>query len=584
MQIPREGIVSTGSWLLRALVSVNPLHAGMLVALALLIALPVGTAVFMSFRTGLPGQVRPLTLINYQTVFSDPFTYEVLRNTVFFAGGTIIVSLLFTVPIVWLLTRTDLPFKEAIYLLMTVGILIPVFLRTIGWVLLLSPEIGILNQLAQQLFGLKEPPLSVYNLQGMAFVQGISLVPAAFFMLAAAYQAMDPALEEAAYTSGVGKLKTLVRINLPITLPAIVAVVVYLFMLAMSVFEAPAILGLPSRVFVLSSAIYFAVTPQAGLPNYGIAGAYGMTMIVVGLASSYLYFRVVRESRRYVVVTGRGYRPKLMELGGWKVAGMAFVALYFALEIFMPFGVLVWASLLPYLMLPSSEALALANLDHYVSIPRYAGFNPFLNTLTLVVLAPAAAMIISMLVSWIVVRSQSRLRGIIDALAFLPHAVPHILFSVALAYLALVYRQFLPVYGTIFIVVIAHAIAYISYGTRTMNSAMIQIHRELEEAGRVCGVSEFGVLRKILIPLIGGAVFNGWLWIGLLSYREVTMALVLYSPGSEVISTMIWKYWQSGFAPQVSAIGVVLIISVFIVVSLLRTAFRRIQGTAGYSA
>ena len=541
------------------------------------VVVPVVAILLMSLRKGLPGRAGPTTLVNYQEVFFDSSTYEVLLNTCYFALGTILIALIFVVPMVWLLNRTDMPFKKTTYLLMIAGVLIPVFLRAIGWVLLLSPKIGLVNQLAMNLFGLREPPFSIYNIAGMAFVQGISFVPAAFFMLSAAYHAMDPALEEAAYASGVSKFRTFLKINVPITTPAIAAVMVYLLMTALSVFEAPAILGMPSGIFVLSSLIYFAVNPQVGLPNYGLAGSYGFIMMVLGVLTGYLYFQVVKEGRKYVVVTGRGYRPKLIELGGFKPLAVAFVSFYFALEIVMPFTVLLWASLLPYLQMPSVEALAQISLTNYGDILQHATLRPFINTLLLVAIAPALSMALSVAISWIVVRTRSHLRGLLDNLAFLPHATPNILFAVALSYLALVYRTTVPIYGTILIIIIAHAISYISYGTRAMNSAMIQIHAELEEAGRACGVSTLRVARRIVVPLVAPAVFNAWLWIGLLSYREVTMALVLYGPGSEVVSTLSWKLWGSAWVPLVSALGVVMMVLVLVLVFALQTFFSRLR-------
>jgi ABC-type spermidine/putrescine transport system permease subunit I len=211
--------------------------------LLIMIGLPVAMVVLMSLRTGFPGESVPFTLENFAEVYLTPRTYEILLNTVFFAVASVSVTLLIAVPLVWILMRTDIPFKKTIYVLLTIGILIPVFLRTIAWILLLSPRIGLLNKWLQSMFALESPPFNLYSLVGMAFVQGVSFVPGAFFMLAAAYRSMDPSLEEAAYTSGVGKLRTFLRINIPITWPAIAAVMVYLFMTAIAVFEVPAILG-----------------------------------------------------------------------------------------------------------------------------------------------------------------------------------------------------------------------------------------------------------------------------------------------------------------------------------------------------
>jgi len=393
---------------------------------------------------------------------------------------------------------------------------------------------------------------------------------------------MDPALEEAAYTAGVSKLRTFFWINIPITLPAIAAVMVYLFMTAIAVFEVPAIIGLPARILVLSSLIYTSTNPPTGLPEYGVAGAYGGVMLLVGLVLAYFYVHLVRQGKKYTVITGRGYRPREIALGRWKWPAMAFVMLYLSMEVFIPFLVLLWTSLLPYLQLPSAAALSSISLKNYRTIPDYTGALPFINTAILMVAVPFCAMLLSVLVSWVVIRSQVSFRGILDTVAFLPHAMPSILLAVGLGYLGLAYRNIFPFYGTIVIIIIAHTINWIAYGTRTTNSVMIQVHRELEEAGKVAGVSTPRVFLRIVLPLVAAGVFNSGIWISMLSYREVTMALTLYSRKNTVISTVVWQFWGSGWVPEVSALGVILVIFAVIVVGALRIGFSRV-GEVGSS-
>lgn len=557
--------------------------AGLMALLIVAVGAPVAMVVLMSLRTGLPGEGGPLTLVNFVEVYADPGTYEVLLNTLLFAVGTVTVALLFAVPLVWLLMRTDLPLKRTIYVLMTVGILIPVFLRTIAWILLLSPRIGLVNQWASQIFGLEDPLLSLYNIPGMAFIQGVSFVPGAFFMLSAAYRTMDPSLEEAAYTAGASKLRTFLKINIPITLPAIAAVMVYLFLTAIAVFEVPAIIGLPASIMVLSSLIFISVSPESGLPEYGLAGAYGAVMLLVGLVLAYFYTRLVRQGKKYTVITGRGYRPRVIPLGPWKWPAMAFVMAYLSMEVFIPFLVLLWTSLLPYLQLPSAAALSSITLNNYLTMFATTGALPFINTAILMFGVPTGAMILSVLVSWVVIRTQVSFRGTLDTIAFLPHAVPSILLAIGLGYLALAYRNIFPVYGTVSIIMLAHIIAWTAYGTRTTNGVMIQVHRELEEAGKVAGASTARVLFRIVLPLVAAGVFNSWIWIGMLSYREVTMALTLNTRMNEVVSTVVFHYWVSGWIPEVAVLGVVLVVFAVIVVGALRIGLSRL-GEVGSGA
>ncbi len=562
----------------------SSLFAGALLAfLILIVGAPVAMVVLMSFRTGFPGEDVPFTLENYQDIYTDPGFYEILDNTFLFAMGSVTVALLFAIPLSWLLMRTDIPFKKTFYVLFTVGILIPVFLRTIAWILLLSPQIGLVNQWLSQIFGLDRPLLSLYNIPGMAFIQGISFVPGAFFMLAASYRSMDPTLEEASYTSGVSKLRTFLWINIPITFPAIAAVVIYLIMTAIAVFEVPAIIGLPARILVLSSLIFSSISDPTGLPEYGLAGACGAVMLVTGLAFAFFYVRLVRHGKKYTVVTGRGYRPREIELGRWKWPALAFVLLYFTLEVFLPFLVLLWTSFLPRVQLPSVAALGTMNFNNYVAILEYAGARPFINTAILMFGVPTGAMLLSVMVSWVVIRTQVSFRGVLDTMAFLPHAVPSILLAIGLAYLGLVYRNVFPIYGTILIIMVGHIISWVAYGTRTTNGVMIQLHKELEEAGRVSGASTSRVLLRIVLPLIASGIFNSWVWISMLSYREVTMALTLQTSKSVVVSTIVFLAWGNGLVPQVAALGVMLIAFALVVVGGLRLGFSRLNtvGTTG---
>ncbi|HEX9145037.1 MAG TPA: iron ABC transporter permease [Candidatus Binatia bacterium] len=541
-----------------------------LLTVALLVGVPLVTVFFISLKTGLPGQPGALTLANFKAVLLAPGTRAILWNTLLFASGTMLVTLSIAVPLVWLLNKTDLPGKGFFYLLMTVSVLIPTFLRAIAWILLTSPRIGLPG-----LLGFERLDFNLYNLAGMSFVQGISFVPASFFMISAAYRAMDPALEEAAYTSGISKLMTFLRIIVPLTLPAIAAAFIYYFITALSVFEAPAILGLPNGIFVLSSAIFEAVEARGGLPKYGQAGALGILILVIGLSASFFYVRIIRQTQKYAVVTGRGYKPRLVALGKLKPLALAFVVLYFCLELLLPFLIFLWASFLTYLRVPSWEALSKLTWINYSNIFDYGGTEPFINTLILISAAPLLTVALSIPVSWIVVRSRFAYRGTLDTLVFLSHSVPNIVLGVTLLYLFLIARNSIAIYGTLFALIIANIINSLAYATRTINSSMIQIHRELEEAARVSGVSGFITVVKVTIPLIAGAVFNSWIWVVLLTYREVTMALVLGSPENRVVSTVIWSLWSEGRVPQVSALGVVMMGTFFVLVLSLRHAFAR---------
>ena len=182
-----------------------------------------------------------------------------------------------------------------------------------------------------------------------------------------------------------------------------------------------------------------------------------------------------------------------------------------------------------------------------------------MNTVLLMVIVPTAIVIICSAISWIVTRSRMRWRVVLDAIAFLPHPVPHLLFALSIAYLALLISNVVPLYGTIFVLMAVYVVCWISFGTRVLNNSMIQVHRELEEAAQVGGASTWRILLKVIVPLIKPGLIYTWIWTSLSAYRELTMAVFLASPKSQVLSTYIWGQWHGGGLGDAAAIAIVMI-------------------------
>lgn len=533
----------------------------LLLTLALVLG-PIGTALWFSFRTGLPGFASPYTLKNYLDVLGSAKVYGIFLNTLGLGLGTIVTVLLFAVPLAWLLARTDFPAKNLWLTVLSVEILIPGFLKAFAWILLLNPRTGIINVLLMGSLGLERAPVNIYTLSAISFIQGLSLTPPAVFMIVSAFRAMDVSLEESARVHGMRYPAIVRRITLPLMMPALVAALLYYFVTAIETFEIPAVLGLPSRIFVVTTLIYESTQPDVGLPNYGGASSIGILLSAFSTAGLYFYFRTLRRANQYAVITGRGYRTREITLGKWRWAGMAFALAYLLPALVLPFLTLIWASLFRYLQAPSLRVLSMASLDAYTKVWDAAGPAVLMNTGLLMVITATLVMSVSVLISWVVIRTDFRWKKMLDGAAFLPHAVPSVVFALALAIFALTLR--LPIYGTIFILIFGNTIKYLGWGTRSVNSTMIQIHKELEEAGRVHGMVRLQVLRRVILPLIGPSLINGWMWIALLALREVTMALMLYSTRNVVISTQIWSLWRADTA-QAAALGVVLVVVIAVV-------------------
>ena len=546
------------------------------------IVVPLIATVWIGFIVGVPGAGQH-TSANYEQVLFDPFGYEVLFNTLRFASASALIAMLIAAPLAWAVARTDLPFRNAISIMLGMVLVIPGFLQAMGWALLLSPNTGILNRYLVHLLELADPPFNIYSLTGMTFAQGLTLVPPAFFILLPVFMGMDGTFEEAAYLSGAGKFRTFIRINLPLAAPAVVAATIYVFILGFALFDVPAILGFPNRIFVFSTMLYVFVHVQMGsLPEYGLAAAYGSIIMILSLIMAWYYSSLLRKGRKYATITGKGRRAKIIALGKWRPLAISLAALYFFLALVLPLIVLAYYSLLPFFQLPSWNALSSLTLANYVNVFRVHGFQGLMNTAVLILIVPLAVVLLSISISWTVVRSRLRGRFILDNIAFLPLAVPRIVLSVSLLYLALLCRNYIPIYGTIFLIVAAHVISFMSFATRTLNGALLQIHTDLEDAGRLSGASPVRVIRKITAPLLRPAIFSSWFWVMLLSFREVTMAVMLSSADSMVLPAQIWIIWNRALPHQAAAAAVLFAALALVLMLTMRRLIQRLSTPGGF--
>jgi iron(III) transport system permease protein len=553
-----------------------------MVVLALLptlviIGLLIGT-VWIGFRESILGST--LTVQHYLELYSDPFAYRAFLNSLGFAFVTLIVAFLFGVPIAWLTERSDLKGKSVIYTFMTVGIFIPSFFSAMGWLFLLHPRIGMVNAWLRSLFGLSEAPLSIVNLPGMGVVQGLGLGSLVFVLTAASLRAMDAHLEEAAQMSGASFWSSLRRVLLPLAWPGLLASGLYVFTIAIGAFDVPLVIGMSNRIYTFSTYLYVMSNPLNGVPRYGLIAAFASFMVVFALLLSWWYGRMLVRARRYQVISGKAYRPRLIALGAWRFAAWGFIACYLLTAKIMPLLMMIWASLLPYFQPFSIKALASLSFANYTHLNWPLLFRGLSNTAILMVAVPVLALAMSLVFSWVVLRTRGRFRIAFDFIAFLPHAVPSTIFAfVALVFALSFSSGALDLSGSLVPVVVVMAIAMLSFGSRITNSALIQISSELEEAAYVSGASLIGALRRVILPLLMPALFFGWLWIALLTFRELTIPMILFSAGNITYSVAIWSLWYSGAFDAAAAANLIMMALLLpLVVLYLRYAQRTGSG------
>jgi len=521
-----------------------------------LIVIPLVFLIWTSFRTGHIGVPVELTVSNYARAYANPATYELISNTLVFALGSGAIALLLGIIFAWLVERTNLPAKDLIYPLFLVPIAIPGVLFSIAWVLLLSPGAGIINLFLKQALQLERAPFNIYNMAGMVFLEGLHLTPVTFLMMAGSFRRMDPALEEASDALGAGFLTTLYRITLRVLRPSILGALIYVLISAMESFEIPGVIGMRAGIQVLAFKIYLA--KQDSPPDYGMLSTLAVLLLAISAILIVAYSKFSRDAEKYATITGKAYRPKTIDLGRWRILASAFVASYFVVTILLPLLVLIWTSLLPVYQTPSMAALSRVSLENYQTVFDISKVGlAFKNTLFMVLLAPTITMLICSVLSWVIVKSQGRGRKLLDFLTFMPHAIPGIVTGVALTWVYIFLP--VPIYGTIWILLIAYVTSRIAFGTRVMNSAMTQLHKELEEASYASGGSWFKTFRKITLPLLLPALVNGWIFSAIVVAKAMGSVIMLYNHDSIVLSVLVWELWNNGDVAATAALGVMLI-------------------------
>ena len=285
-----------------------------------------------------------------------------------------------------------------------------------------------------------------------------------------------------------------------------------------------------------------------------------MVLVVISLFFIWLYYRFTRRSYSFVTVTGKGFRPQRIKLGKWKYGAAVVCFLYFCVALVLPMLILFWSSVQKFYVPPSWAALSNMTFEFYwelLSGQSHLGLALF-NTIILALLTATATMMISFFVGWFSVRVRTPLSKTLDTISFLPHAVPSVVIALAVMLLYLSFRN--PFYGTIILISIALTARFLAFGSRTMAAGFLQIHPELEEAARVSGGSMLRTYWRILLPLAAPAFINGWIWVAVHAARELTAALMLYTPDSVIISTSVWVLWEQGEGTVASALGVVLVL------------------------
>lgn len=534
-------------------------------AIAFLVLVPL---VYLFWRTFFDNG-EP-TLESFRDAYAAHGLGNMVANSLVFGVGAAALAVTLGTLLAYLVVRTDVPFRGALFALVLVPLLVPGVLYTISWIFLASPRSGLLNRL----FG--EGALNIFSMGGMVLVEGLHLAPLVFLLLAAALRSVDPALEESALVSAAPLRTVLRRVTLPLVRPALFASAFIVLVRALEGFEVPALLGVPSGNWVFTSRIWRALTAYPA--NFGEAGAYSISLLVLTGLGVFVLSRLAPRSGALETLTGRGARPTPLPLGRWRWPAAGAILVYVLVAVLLPLLMLVYVSTQQYYSSPSFESLSRTTFAHYADAVTHQGtIEAFRNSLLVCAGAATAVVLITAVAAWLVVRTRLRGRWLVDGLASLPIAVPGVVLGAAL--LVVYLRVPLPIYGTLWILFIAYVTRYLPYGMRYVSVSMTQISRELEESAQVSGASWWQSFRRIVLPLAAPGLLAGWLFIVTVSLRELSSSLLLYSPGNEVVSVRIWQLYQSGQLPELAALGVLMVVVLTALTAIAFQLWRRVGVT-----
>ncbi|MBL8699409.1 MAG: iron ABC transporter permease [Alphaproteobacteria bacterium] len=481
-------------------------------------------------------------------------TALLLGNTLVFAVGGTLLALAIGIAAALLVARSDLPGRSAFSVLFMGSFFLSPMIIAVSWSLLASPRIGFYNALLRMLFDIEAltGPLNIFSLGGMVWTAGLYFSPYVFLLVSAALRSVDPSLEEAARMSGAGTARVLMTVTLPLVRPAILAAAILALVLAFGQFGIPAILGIPARLYVLTTSIF------ASMSAYPTEREFAAVLSVLLLGVAFVAIGAQRRllgGRRFTTVTARGFRQPFAPLGPWRWPIAILAWGFMLLTAVMPVVALAYASFTSRWTTRLDSSLL--TLRNYVNLAERepAAWAAIQNSVLLSLLGATLAIAVAVFVSVIVMKRKDWLGRTLEYVAMLPISMPGMVFAVGL--LAAYIRPPLVLYGTPYIILIAYVTLFIPVGMRSASAALSQLDPALEEAAQISGAGWLRRLAGILVPLIKASLVAGWVLIFVTLMKEFSASVLLGSPTVPVNATVLWNLWNLGQYGTLTAFEVI---------------------------
>ena len=542
-------------------------------AAVLVVSYPIFYLIQASLSVGDP-QARPPEAYGLAN-FVDLTRYaQIFWNTILVSVVATVFAILLGFVLGWILSRANVPGREALEPLMALPYYVTPLMGALAWSLIGSPSGGFLNQVWRALGG-EGHLIDITTPYGIAWVMALFEGSVAFVMIGAVLKSMDPALEEASQMLGAGRLRTMLKITLPLVLPGVLGAAIFVLAEMLGSFSAALVLGLPDRFYVVTTAMYQLVSQYP--PRFPQAAAMGVSLFAVMFAMVWIYRRIVSRGS-YVTITGKAFRPRAMDVGRLRWALLAVCLVYLFIAVLLPVLTLLYASLQRLATaFPRLDNFTLANYTTALSLDAVR--SALANSLILGVATAGLGVLLMGFLSWLIYRSRLPGAGAIEYVLMFPQAVPRLVFAFGMLWAWLVFP--LPIYGTLWLLLIAYLTVFLPLGIRTISGVMLQIDRTLEESAQMCGASWGYRLRTVTMPLLRPGLIAAALLLFIASVRELGASILLMGPKAKVITPAIVESWFSTSTEQTAAMALLQTLAVALALILLFAVAKRATQPAG---
>jgi iron(III) transport system permease protein len=542
-------------------------------AAVVLVFYPIVYLIQASLSVGDP-QARPPEAYGLANYLDLTRYAHIFWNTVLVAVVATGFAVVLGFALGWILSRANVPGRGALEQLMALPYYVTPLMGALAWSLIGAPSGGFLNQLWRALGG-EGHLIDITTPYGIAWVMALFEGSVAFVMIGAVMKSMDPALEEASQVLGAGRLRTMLKVTLPLVLPGVLGAALYVFAEMLGSFSAALVLGLPNRFYVVTTAMYQLVSQYP--PRFPQAAAMGVSLFAVMFAMVYVYRRLIGRGS-YVTITGKAFRPRAMDVGGARWILFAACLVYLSIAVVLPVLTLLYASLQRLATaFPRLDNFTLANYVTALSLDAVR--SALWNSLLLGVATAGIGVVLMGFLSWLIYRSRLPGAGVIEYVLMFPQAVPRLVFAFGMLWAWLVFP--IPIYGTLWLLLIAYLTVFLPLGLRTISGVMLQIDRTLEESAQMCGAPWGYRLRTVTMPLLRPGLIAAALLLFIASVRELGASILLMGPKAKVITPAIVESWFSTSTELTAAMALLQTLAVALALALLFAVARRASQPAG---